>query len=72
MKTSEQVHVEFSEKLRMLLNEYDAEISLVDVGRGYCRDQQMEIFIPAVYADGEIISEDATIMMGSYASGAGI
>jgi len=60
---------EFLEKLKALLREYNAEISIETVTRGWSDDHNIQIYADSIYKDYECVAEGFEINLGCWENG---
>ncbi len=60
---------EFLDKFKALLREYNAEISIETVTRGYSEDHSIIIYAYPVFEDGELVADSIEINLGTWEGG---
>ena len=65
MKNTTQVEYEFTQKLKALLAEYNAEVFIEDISTtAYSSKDVISVYIPTVWDGNEIISDSASFNLG--------
>lgn len=68
MSEKEIIEQRFKDKLRLLCEEYKAEITIANIGRAYSSVPIIEVNIESILKDGEIIQEFQSFNLGDYFS----
>ena len=63
-KSSAEVQLEFTSKLRALIAEYNADVYIEDIGTAYMSKEVIEVYIPTVWDGDRIISDSASFNLG--------